>query len=48
MHRGHILAEGTAEQLLNEHEREDVEELFIHLTAEHDRRAVPVGAAAQS
>lgn len=31
MHRGHILAEGTLEQLLQTHAEEDLEELFFRL-----------------
>jgi len=36
MHRGQILAEGTLEQLRNEHGEEDLEELFFQLISRHD------------
>src|SRR4029077_17713161 len=31
LHRGHILAEGTLEELRDRHEERDLEELFFHL-----------------
>jgi sodium transport system ATP-binding protein len=31
MHRGHILAEGTLDELRDRHEERDLEELFFHL-----------------
>jgi sodium transport system ATP-binding protein len=36
MHRGHILAEGTLEQLRQEHSEHDLEELFFRLIQHHD------------
>ncbi|HWA99121.1 MAG TPA: ATP-binding cassette domain-containing protein [Pirellulales bacterium] len=36
MHRGHILAEGTVEQLCDMHQEHDLEELFFHLISQHD------------
>jgi sodium transport system ATP-binding protein len=31
MHRGHFLAEGTLDELRNQHEQRDLEELFFQL-----------------
>ncbi len=36
MHRGHILAEGTLDELRDQHEQRDLEELFFRLISEHD------------
>ncbi len=36
MHRGHILSEGTLEDLRHRHGEEDLEELFFQLITEHD------------
>ncbi len=36
MHRGHILAEGTLEELRERHEERDLEELFFQLIQQHD------------
>jgi len=36
MHRGHILAEGTLEELRERHHEHDLEELFFRLISEHD------------
>ena len=36
MHRGHILAEGTLDELLEIHQEEDLEELFFGLISKHD------------
>jgi sodium transport system ATP-binding protein len=36
MHRGHILAEGSLEELLEIHSEEDLEELFFGLISKHD------------
>ena len=36
MHRGHILAEGTLEELQNKHDERDLEELFFRLISRHD------------
>jgi len=38
MHRGHILAEGTLEQLTTEHKQDDLEELFFELISQHDQQ----------
>ncbi len=37
MHRGHILAEGTLEELYDRYEERDLEELFFRLISDHDR-----------
>jgi sodium transport system ATP-binding protein len=36
MHRGHILAEGTLEELRQQHHERDLEELFFRLISRHD------------
>ncbi|MCC7083876.1 MAG: ATP-binding cassette domain-containing protein [Pirellulales bacterium] len=36
IHRGSILADGTLEQLRNQHEQHDLEELFFQLISRHD------------
>jgi len=36
LHRGHILAEGTLEELRNRHDERDLEELFFQLISRHD------------
>jgi sodium transport system ATP-binding protein len=38
MHRGHILAEGTLEELAEKHGERDLEELFFQLISLHDQR----------
>jgi sodium transport system ATP-binding protein len=38
MHRGHILAEGTLDELRERHDEHDLEELFFQLISEHDAR----------
>ncbi len=38
LHRGHILAEGTLDQLEDEYRERDLEELFFRLISEHDER----------
>jgi len=38
MHRGHILAEGTLDELCQRHDEQDLEELFFRLISEHDER----------
>jgi sodium transport system ATP-binding protein len=38
MHRGHILSEGSLEQLRMRHGEEDLEELFFRLITEHDEK----------
>jgi sodium transport system ATP-binding protein len=37
MHRGHILAEGTLAALRDEHQQNDLEELFFRLIQNHDQ-----------
>ena len=37
MHRGHILAEGTHEELSDKHGEADLEELFFQLISQHDQ-----------
>ena len=41
MHRGHILAEGTLEELRAEHGENDLEELFFQLISRHEQSRVP-------
>ncbi|MFH1268942.1 MAG: ATP-binding cassette domain-containing protein, partial [Planctomycetota bacterium] len=36
LHRGHILAEGTLEELRDQHRERDLEELFFQLISRHD------------
>ncbi|MBW3598163.1 MAG: ATP-binding cassette domain-containing protein [Planctomycetes bacterium] len=36
MHRGHILAEGTLDELRSQHGQDDLEELFFQLITSHD------------
>jgi sodium transport system ATP-binding protein len=36
LHRGHVLAEGTLEELRDRHHERDLEELFFQLITEHD------------
>ncbi|MGD0901170.1 MAG: ATP-binding cassette domain-containing protein [Thermoguttaceae bacterium] len=36
LHRGHVLAEGTLEELRREHQERDLEELFFRLISRHD------------
>ena len=38
IHRGEILAMGSIEQLIDEHEQPDVEELFFELIRKHDQQ----------
>ncbi|MCG8584491.1 MAG: ATP-binding cassette domain-containing protein [Pirellulales bacterium] len=38
MHRGHILAEGTQEQLAEEHSEPDLEELFFRLISQREEQ----------
>ena len=51
MHRGHILAEGSLEELRSEYGQDDLEELFFQLISLHDKkfehdRQLSAGAAA--
>lgn len=51
MHRGHILAEGSLEELRSEYGQDDLEELFFQLISLHDKkyeqdRELSAGAAA--
>ena len=49
MHHGRILAEGSLDELRDEHDEPDLEELFFQLISRHDeeraRRDAPVGLA---
>ncbi len=38
MHRGHILAEGTLDELREQHGEHDLEELFFRLISDHDEQ----------
>jgi sodium transport system ATP-binding protein len=44
MHRGHILAEGTLEELRDRHDQRDLEELFFQLISQHDEKHEPAGS----
>ena len=48
MYRGHILAEGTLEELRERHRERDLEELFFRLISEHDLRREADAAAGLS
>ncbi len=41
MHRGHILAEGTLEELRQQHGENDLEEIFFQLISRHEEARVP-------
>ncbi len=45
LHRGHILAEGTLEELRDQHHQRDLEELFFQLISQHDEAHPPEKAA---
>jgi sodium transport system ATP-binding protein len=45
MHRGHFLAEGTLNELLEEHGERDLEELFFGLISRHDEQTPAVAQA---
>jgi sodium transport system ATP-binding protein len=53
VHRGHLLAEGTLDELRARHGESDLEELFFQLISRHDEthpadsRIVPVAAGAE-
>ena len=38
LHRGHILAEGTLDELRDRHHESDLEELFFQLISQHDEK----------
>jgi len=38
LHRGHVLAEGTLEELQDRHDERDLEELFFQLISQHDEQ----------
>ena len=42
MHRGHILAEGTLDELRDRHEERDLEELFFHLISKQQSEELVV------
>jgi sodium transport system ATP-binding protein len=44
MHRGHMLAEGTLDELRDEHHERDLEELFFRLISNHDEQHAPEAA----
>jgi len=44
MHRGHILAEGTLNDLRRQYEENDLEELFFHLISDHELNEIGVAA----
>jgi sodium transport system ATP-binding protein len=44
VHRGHILAEGTLEELRDRHHERDLEELFFQLISQHDENHAPQSA----
>ncbi len=48
MYRGHILAEGTLEELRDAHHEHDLEELFFKLISEHERNRRQRAAATAS
>jgi len=41
IHRGHILAEGTLDELRDRHDERDLEELFFQLISRHDKAHPP-------
>jgi len=45
MYRGHLLAEGTLEELRERHQEHDLEELFFRLISEHERLRHEAGEA---
>ena len=45
VHRGHVLAEGTLDEVRHQHHENDLEELFFQLISRHDE-AHPTGNAA--
>ncbi len=45
LHRGHILAEGTLDELASLHHEPDLEELFFRLISEHDANQMPPATA---
>jgi sodium transport system ATP-binding protein len=47
IHRGHILAEGTLEDLRGRYGENDLEELFFQLISQHDERSIGSGKPAQ-
>jgi sodium transport system ATP-binding protein len=47
MHRGHILAEGTLDELRDRHGERDLEELFFGLISRHDERHAEQASALQ-
>ncbi len=43
MHRGHILAEGTLDELRQQHGEEDLEELFFRLISQREEEPASIG-----
>jgi len=46
IHRGHLLAEGTLDQLSEQHQEDDLEELFFQLISRYDEARPPEPLAA--
>jgi sodium transport system ATP-binding protein len=47
IHRGHLLAEGTLEEVRDRHHEKDLEELFFQLISRHDARHPAPGGTSQ-
>jgi sodium transport system ATP-binding protein len=47
VHRGHLLTEGTQDELADRHGERDMEELFFRLISEHENRLHPELAGSQ-
>jgi sodium transport system ATP-binding protein len=43
LHRGYILAEGSLEEVRDQHHQRDLEELFFQLISQHDEPAASAG-----
>lgn len=41
IHRGHLLTEGTLDELCDQHQEQDLEELFFRLISQHDEAHPP-------
>jgi len=48
VHRGHILAEGTLDELRDRYDQPDLEELFFQLISQHDERERALAATASA
>lgn len=40
IHRGHLLAEGTVDELRDQHDERDLEELFFQLISQHEQMSI--------